>query len=369
MSNDIAIIIGGGVVGLNIALELLARHFFKEIYLLEKEKFLGEHTSTRNSEVIHAGFAYDKGSQKARLCVEGNSLTFELAAKLGVNYRQKGKWIVAHNKQEAEGLHLLIDNARACGAKGIDIVDVAKFEEMFPSLARPSLCAFTPSSGIIDVSGYMRALEIMLRSQGNVELIYPCKVFGFDTSKNIVITDRGEMPYDLVINAAGLCADEVYHMTGGGRNFEIRPYKGEYYTWKGLRIDALIYPVSKRFLMKGDATKISSMGVHLHRSVTGEPYIGPTDIFIKGQAKEDYSITTTPEKIIEQVSPLLKVAPNKNDITPAFAGNRPKLFEDGRAIGDFVIFRDDAFIHLLGIESPGLTAAPAIAKYVADLCR
>ena len=196
-------IVGGGVVGLNIALTLSQRTG-DEIFLFEKEKFLGHHTSTRNSEVIHAGFAYPPDSLKARLCVEGNKLTYELLAKLGVANKKCGKWIVACDKKEAEALHEVKKNADVCGVEGFEIKSVAELLSAEPSLQNIEACAFSAVSGIMDASAYIRALEIELSRRSNVNLLYPCKVTGIETIQKLLQTDRGDMPFDLLINAAGL---------------------------------------------------------------------------------------------------------------------------------------------------------------------
>lgn len=364
--NKTIIIIGGGIVGLNIAYHLALQKKY-EIFLLEREEYLGHHTSTRNSEVIHAGFAYEPNSLKAKLCVEGNRLTFELLDKLQVVYKREGKWIIARDDRESLALEALMENAKECNVPGMRFVKPDDVAFQIPEIVAPKSVVYSETSGIIDCAGYIRALEVVLSNMEKVEVVYPCAVQGVDTKRGIVSTERGEINFDVLINSAGLFADEVYKMAGGNRNFEIRPYKGEYYTWRKGKIDGLVYPVSHRFLNVGDATKVSSMGVHLHRNVAGELFIGPTEVPLPKTSKTDYSITTTATEIIEQVSWLLKTPPSPDDIEQGFAGNRPKLFEDGKPIGDFKIFKDENVVHLLGVESPGLTSATAIARYISLL--
>ena len=175
------------------------------------------------------------------------------------------------------------------------------------------------------------------------------------------------MNYDLLVNAAGLFADEIYRMAGGQRPFEIRPFKGEYCTWRRGELQGLLYPVPHRFLCDGDDAKISSMGIHAHRSVAGELFVGPTEVALSPDEKTDYSISTPKEVFAAALSALVEEPPAADELAPAFAGNRPKLFESGRPRGDFEIFRDGDVVHLMGIESPGLTSAPAIARLVCGL--
>lgn len=358
---------GGGVVGLNIALRLAASRSSDDIFVLEREAFLGHHTSTRNSEVIHAGFAYPPGSQKARLCVEGNRLTYELLKDLGVPVRGDGKWIVAHAEEEAAAVEALLSNARACGVPGMSRKSPDEAIRAVPILRRPHAVAFSATSGIMDAAGYVRAMDVALSKRERVRVVYPCTVEGIDPLRGVVSTSRGEMPFDLLVNAAGLFADEVYRMAGGRRAFEIRPFKGEYYLWSKGKVDGLVYPVPHSFLAAGDPTRVSSMGIHAHRSVAGDLYVGPSQVEGAVSAKTDYAIRTPPAVFAEAMATMFREPPRADELAPAFAGNRPKLFEGGRPCGDFEIFREGEAVHLLGIESPGLTAAPAIARYVLSI--
>lgn len=361
-------IVGGGIIGLNIALYLAETRKGGDIFLFEREKYLGHHTSTRNSEVIHGGFAYPPGSLKARLCVEGNRMTYALLDRLRVKYLREGKWIIARDERECLALKNLMANAAECKVPGMRDADPKEVVKNVPEAAYAIAAAFSESSGIMDAAGYIKAIEIKLSGLGNVNILYPCELLKIVTAKKVVSTSRGEMEFDILINSAGLFADDVYKMAGGRRAFEIRPCKGEYYTWRKGTINGLVYPVAHRFLSEGDAAKVSSMGVHLHRSVAGDLFIGPTEEMLPPSEKINYSINISAEKISELVSPLLNSPPNPKELEQAFAGNRPKLFENGKPFGDFMIFRDGDIVHLLGMESPGLTSAPAVAKYVVENC-
>lgn len=363
-------IIGGGVVGLNIAYSLCESPVAKnsEIYLFETEPFLGHHTSTRNSEVIHAGFAYPPGTLKAQLCIEGNRKTYELLNKLGVPCKRCGKWIIAQNDEELSALENITANAKACGAAEMNFSSTKDALKAEPALYNICGALFSPQSGILDAAEYIKALEISLANKENISLIYPCKVTGISSSQ--IETTRGTMEFDIVINAAGLFADEIYKLSGGKRSFQIVPFKGEYYTWKKGYVNGLIYPVPRKFLTKDkdDPTKTGNFGIHLHRSINGDTLVGPSLIKIGTAKKTDYSIETPAEVFAEFVSPFIRDI-RANDLTPFQAGNRPKLFEDGKPVADFQIFREENIIHLLGIESPGLTAAPAIAGYVVGMVK
>lgn len=361
------VIIGGGVVGLDCALKLASKRQHDDVFVLEAEGYLGTHTSTRNSEVIHAGFAYPPYSLKSALCLEGNRLTCELLPDLGVPCRQCGKWIVAMNEEEERGLSLMLANAAECGVPGLIAVSPKKVSGGMPWLKTVRAAVFSETSGIMDTSEYIAALDRRLSQFPNCKVLKKCRVEGIDTARQILQTTRGEMEFDIVVNSAGLFADDVYRMAGGRRNFEIRPFKGEYYVWRKGPIEGLIYPVPDRFLKKGDATLVSSMGIHLHRSISGDRYVGPSQVELPKDRKTDYKIETPPQVFAESAAHYLKVAPKPSELEPSQAGNRPKLFEDGRPMGDFVILKEGPVIHLLGIESPGLTAAPAIARKVSEM--
>ncbi len=363
----VIVIVGGGVVGLNCALALAQNRKKDDIYILEAEDHLGEHASTRNSEVIHAGFAYPKNSLKSELCVEGNRLTYELLQKLGVPNRRPGKWIVAFTEEEEKGLGSVFSNASECGVSGLLPVRPKDVADAMPWLNSVRAAVFSETSGILDASEYIAALDRHISNFSNCQILKWCRLQSIDIKKNSIDTARGPMQFDLLINSAGLFADEIYRMAGGRRNFEIRPFKGEYYIWRKGPIEGLVYPVPDRFMKAGDATLISSMGIHLHRSISGDRCIGPTQIEMPKEKKTDYKIETGPEIFASAVARYLKTGPAVSELEPSQAGNRAKLFEDGKAAGDFVILKEGPVIHLLGIESPGLTAAPAIARKVTSM--
>ncbi|MBI4212170.1 MAG: FAD-dependent oxidoreductase [Deltaproteobacteria bacterium] len=363
------VIIGGGIVGLSIARELAETNRGDEIFLLEQEAFLGHHTTGRNSEVLHAGVAYPPHSLKTKLCVEGNILTYELAERLNIPLKKTGKWILATNDAEAEGLEKLARNVVESGAVPLVPHDPQDAVDDVPELKLSRACMFAPSTGMLDCAGYVQALDRHLAAFENVYVIRECCVKSIDAAKSILHTNRDDIPYDFLINSAGLWADEVYAMAGGQRKFQIIPYRGEYYRWKKATLEHVIYPVPARFVNGGDGSMISSLGIHVHRNYGGEVLLGPSHICGDVACKTDYAITTPPQVFIDAIAPFMKQPPTLDEVEMAYAGNRPKLFEDGKAIGDFVIFKEGNIVHLLGIESPGLTAAPAIGRYVADLLR
>ncbi|MBI2344317.1 MAG: FAD-dependent oxidoreductase [Deltaproteobacteria bacterium] len=365
-------IIGGGVIGLHVAIavaEDMPGH--PDIVVCDQAPFLGDHTSGRNSQVIHAGFAYPIGSLKARLCVEGNPLSYEWLLRLGVTHHRCGKWVVAFHDEELPALAKVLEIGEACGAAGLREVSAADVAAAEPACHRFAGAVFSGTSGMMDAAGYLRALERYLTAQENCHLLYPCAVTAIDPVRHVVETTRGAMEYSLLINCAGLWADDIYAMTGGTRRLRIKPFKGEYYIWKDGRVASMIYPVPRRYLpgREHDKRLVSSMGVHLHRDTGGQLFVGPTQIELDWDQKTDYAVTTPREAFVEQASHYAPVM-HPASFEMAYAGNRPKIYEDGKPLGDFLVFREgDCHLHLLGIDSPGLTAAPAMARYVAQLAR
>lgn len=359
------VVIGGGVVGLHAAIALSGIPNHPEIFLLEKEKVLGDHTSGRNSEVIHAGFAYPIGSNKAKWCVEGNRLTYEWCDRLQVPYKRCGKWLVAFTKEEVPALEGTLKNGVACGVAEMRPATMAELKAKEPTMNHFAGVIFAKTSGMMDAAGYIKALERYFTAQTNCFLINPCSVTGIDPAKKIAETTRGPMEYSVLINCAGLFADEVYKMAGGPHNYRIKPFKGEYMIWRKGTIQEVVYPVPRRFLPGGDKDKrlVSSMGIHLHRGVGGDLYVGPTQVELDWSQKLDYTIVTPPEEFVRQANQYVPgVKPE--DLTPAYAGNRPKLYIGGEPYGDFRITVEENRIHVLGTDSPGLTAAPAIGQAV-----
>jgi L-2-hydroxyglutarate oxidase LhgO len=326
------------------------------------------HTSGRNSEVIHAGFAYPVGSLKARLCVEGNALTYEWLERLNVPHTRDGKWIVALENDDLPGLAEVLEVGRACGVPWLREASTAELARSEPGCRVFPGALHSGSSGIMDTAEYVHALERYFSAQEDCYFLAPCAVTGVDPAKRVVTTTRGDMEYQVLVNAAGLWADDVYRMAGGTRGFRIKPFKGEYYSWRRGPVRSMVYSVPRRYLPGSakDAHQVSFMGIHVHRAVSGEVFVGPTQVELGWKQKGDYRMTTPGEEFRGAAARFCEV-PDPEALSPAYAGNRPKLYEDGRPLGDFHILWEGPHLHLLGIESPGLTAAPALGGYVARL--
>ncbi|MBI1910214.1 MAG: NAD(P)/FAD-dependent oxidoreductase [Deltaproteobacteria bacterium] len=339
------VIIGAGIVGLHIARVLNEKG--DEVYVLDQEKFLAEHTSGRNSGVIHSGVFYKTGSFKEKVCIEGNRLTYEWLEKLRVTYHPCGKWVVPEEGQENELepffekiRQLPIPQPRLCSA------DEVKKEEPFLRRTRAIL---VPSTGVLDAAGYVKALAVYLKNKG-VEIINPCKLL--EVKDQSLQTTRGEIPFDLAINSAGLFADEIAEQAGL-KGYEIRPCRGDYYAVSKNPVKRPVYHLP----YKG----AHGLGIHLTPTIDNQLLLGPNAFFIEG--KTDYQHKTAPESFEKAVRYYLPEW-DPPPLQPAYSGNRPKLFHYGEPLTEFTIVKEKTWVHLLGIESPGLTSAPALANEV-----
>ncbi len=344
------VVIGGGIIGCHVAYRMAKEG--KEVFLLEKEKALGEHTSTRNSGVIHGGIYYPQGSLKARLCVRGRHLTYEFLRNNAIPHWKCGKIIVALVPSELMALEDLKKRGEENGVENLRLIDKTEAQSMEPRV-KCLAALHSPETGILDMATYMRGIEKILKGLG-VSIVKQCRVLGID-DRNILTTSRGKMEAEMIINAAGLYSDSIAKMCGL-EGYEIFPYKGDYFNTTEEVIRGLVYPVPD---------SPYSLGIHLTRTLGQETLIGPSAL--KGLDKEDYEIKTSREEFERGA---LAMVPDFNihRIYPGYSGNRPKLFYRGELQTDFLILKqENGRIHLLGMESPGLTAAPAIAEYVGKM--
>ena len=365
------LIIGGGVVGCAIA-EALSRQW-QDIFLVEQFPRLGMSTSTRNSGVIHSGIYYPKNSWKARHCVEGNRLTKEFCAKHNVPFRDTGKLVVAKSKEEEPQLHALLKKGQENGVECLQLIDAAAIRQREPHV-RGYAALHVPSTAICSAEQLVHAYARLAEQQG-ANLLTHAKVEALEPQKRTVrvtirVGDEDQSETECVearcvINAAGLYADEIARLLGP-RPWTIYPVRGEYCEIHGPQaqlVSNLVYP-----LPHADGL---SLGLHFTKTLWDTLLLGPTAKYVDGKDNYERGRMTIPE-FAEDVKHMVPEI-EESDLQLAYTGLRPKLVPPtDKGIADFVIEPDREFpqvIQLVGIESPGLTAAPAIANHVAFLVR
>jgi glycerol-3-phosphate dehydrogenase len=366
-----ALIVGGGVVGCAVA-EALSRRW-QDIFLVEQFPKLGMSTSSRNSGVIHSGIYYPKNSWKARHCLEGNRLTKEFCARHNVAHRTTGKLVVAKSRDEEPQLHALLKKGQENGVEGLHLLNSSEIRAREPHV-HGSSALHVPSTAICSAEELVHAYARLSEQQG-ANLLTHAKVVALEPSKDLVrvtlrIGDEDKSEVETiearcVINAAGLYADEVARLLGP-RPWTIYPVRGEYCEVRGPHAElvrSLVYPLPH--------TDGLSLGLHFTKTLWGTLLLGPTAKYV--DAKDDYERDRL--TIPEFASDVKDMVPEieEGDLQLAYSGLRPKLVPPtDKGIADFVIEPDHEFpqvIQLVGIESPGLTAAPAIAAHVAQLAK
>jgi L-2-hydroxyglutarate oxidase LhgO len=373
------VIIGGGVVGCAVAYELASR--WPDVFLLERAPKVGMGASTRNSGVNHSGIYYEHGSLKARLCVEGNYLTREFCSKHGVPYRQTGKLVVAANPGEINKLEALAARGRMNGVEGLELIDRAAIHAREPHIAGAA-ALYVPSAGIISAEDLVKTYARLAIDRGAHILTHAratslnARSSAIEVGVEMAASEQGSavsteiVEANCVVNCAGLYADEVAAMLGFTRH-HIYPVRGEYAELIRARVNlvnGLVYPLPHPAGM--------SLGVHLTRTVWDTVLVGPTARYV--EEKDDYERNRISlDEFAESAKALLPEIKTE-DLRLGYSGLRAKLVPPREPFGtepadgpsDFVITHDPsvaAAIHLIGIESPGLTSALAIARYVSRM--
>ena len=362
------LVVGAGVVGLAVAAHLQGAG--REVVILERHDRIAAETSSRNSQVIHAGIYYPEGSLKARLCVEGRELVYERCQRLSIPHRETGKLIVATTRDECAALEELGERARRNGAPGIRWLTAAEVEAREPCV-RAEAAILSPRSGIVDshalclsflaeaeAAGAALVLGSELRGARPVASGYEVEAIDADGGLSRIRCSS-------VVNAGGLSADRVAELAGldvDSLGLRQSPCKGDYFALAPgapLRINGLVYP----------APSGPGLGIHVTLDLGGRLRLGPDAEYVAAPRYDvDAGKATGFAEAAGRYLPGLRAA----WLSPDGAGVRPKLAGPGEPVRDFEVREESGhglpgWINLVGIESPGLTAAPAIARRVGGL--
>ncbi len=360
-------IIGAGVVGLAIAEKL--SHLKKEIILLERNSTFGQEISSRNSEVIHGGIYYPTTYLKTKLCVEGNQRLYELSEKNSIPYKKVGKLIISNTDEETEKIHTLFNQAKANSVKGLSLLTKSKIKDIEPYI-NAQYALYSQETGIIDTHQLMKYYETNAEKQG-VIIAYNCNVLNIEKDDVFTISakdaDNEEVTIksEIVINCAGLNSDKIAQMAGVDINkerYKIYPCKGEYFSISNRhknKCKHLVYP----------APTPISLGIHTVIDLNESLKLGPSAFYIDNI---DYDINTSHKIEFYQMAKTYLPFLEPDDLSPNMSGISRKLQGPNEDLRDFIIREESdlnlpGLINLLGIESPGLTSAPAIAEYVKNL--
>jgi L-2-hydroxyglutarate oxidase len=389
---DIAIV-GGGILGLAVARELMRRNPRSSLCVLEREAAVGTHQSGHSSGVIHAGLYYEPGSLKAHLCVQGARELYEYCAERGIPHARCGKVIVATGPLQLARLQELERRGRANGVTGLRLISPAEIEQLEPH-ARGLAGLHSPNTGVVDFSAVTRAYALDVREAGGLVAV-GCEVSNvLSTRRSLCLIHRsGTTEAGHAIFCTGAWADRLAVAAGSDPDPRIVPFRGAYLRLVAERrhlVRSLIYPVPD--------PSLPFLGVHLSRSVGGEVLIGPTAL-IAG-ARDAYSLRrvryndvldtlawpgtwrmlsrwwrtgVTELRYAAMRSALVRAAAryvpelDLRDVEPSFAGVRAQaLGRNGRLIDDFVFSATPRALHVRNAPSPGATASLAIARHVAD---
>lgn len=389
---DVAVI-GGGILGLAVARELLGRRPGATLCVLEREQALAAHQSGHNSGVIHAGIYYAPGSLKAKLCVEGAAELYRHCAEQGIPVEQCGKLIIARDRSELAGLNELHRRASANGVGGLRMLRGDEIAEIEPH-ATGFAALHSPMTGIVDFGAVARSYARQVQEAGGV-LLTGCEVHKAVDGKASVLIEHagGTTEARYAIFCAGAWSDRLAVASGAAADPRIVPFRGAYLRLRASRSDlvrGLIYPVPD--------PRLPFLGVHLTRTIAGEVLVGPTALL--AGARDAYRLRRLRARdLIETASwpgswrmlakwwataaselwqaidsrAIVRAAAgyvpgiSPADVEPAFAGIRAQaLGRDGALVDDFVFSRTPWTLHVRNAPSPGATSSLAIARHVVD---
>lgn len=388
------VVIGGGIVGLATAWQLLEKHPELELSVLEKEDDIAQHQTSHNSGVIHSGIYYKPGSLKASNCRKGYHLLLEFCREQGIRHEVTGKIIAATTAEQAQRLDGILERGHANGLEGIRKISSEEAREIEPHV-HCSAALWVPQTGIIDFAEVARCYRGLIEQKG-ARIITGARVTGIHkeaSGRHRILSTHAEYAADITVNCAGLYADKIARMTAPDFRGQIIPFRGEYYNFRPEAenmVRNLIYPVPN--------PNFPFLGVHFTRMIQGGIEAGPNAVL--AFAREGYTNTTVHwgelwqsvafpglRKVVRKywrnaademqrsfskkafVRSLQALLPNlKGDqLEKGRAGVRAQLcMPDGALTDDFLLLEQPGIVHVVNAPSPAATASLAIGAYVAE---
>lgn len=384
------LIIGGGIVGLTLARELLQKGA-ENILIIEKESQLGMHASGRNSGVLHAGIYYPPDTLKAQLCLKGNLLLQDYCREKNLNLLHTGKVVVARNEKEIPMVETLYHRALQNGAK-VDLIDENQLSKIEPNARTCQKALYSHYTTLVNNKQILESFYDDLKKSGKVSIQFDT-AFVKPIDDFTIATTKDQIGYKQLINVAGAFADKVAHAFGTGKSYYLIPFKGIYKKLikeKSYLVNGNIYPVPD--------LQNPFLGVHFTRNLSGDVYIGPTAIpafgrenygFLQGMDREAFKILAHQTKLFFINPKFRRVALEepkkylasyfyndakklvkelqKNWIVPTQkVGIRPQLIniDTKELMMDFLIEKENHTLHILNAISPAFTSSIAFAKYI-----
>ena len=367
------VVIGAGVVGLACLADLSGKGYHS--LMLERNERIGMETSSRNSEVIHAGMYYPKGSLKAQLCLEGNKMLYDFCLLNNIPHSRIGKYIIAPSADDLPALEAIYRRARENGVNGLQRADIDEMRSIEPNVKYVA-ALFSADTGIIDSHSFMECLKFK-SEQNNADFALKHTVTAIESIAGgylvtVELPDSRQFTISTarIVNSAGLQSDIIAELAGidiDQANYRLKYCKGHYFRIapaKSNIANHLIYPAVNPAGMTG-------IGIHITKELSGGAKLGPDTLYLSDR-ETDYSIDESYKNKFYTAASKYLEGLKIEDISPDQTGIRPKLQGKGENVRDFVIAEESSkglpnFVNLIGIESPGLTASLAIADKVSKM--
>ena len=386
------VIIGAGIIGCALANELSERFDIK-IAIIEKESSVGHHASSRNSGVIHSGFYYKPNSLKARLCVEGNQQLYQYCERKNIPIKRTGTLVVGKANVERENLEFLLERSKNNNVQDVRIINKQELMKVEP-YSTGKFALYSPMGSIVDSKGLVQSIGHDAKENG-VDILLNQKVRNINRKTNgiIINTVTKTVSTKFLINCAGVYADNIARMMGLELNYQIIPFRGEYFELpknKSHMVNSMIYPVPD--------PNLPFLGIHLTKTIDGRVIVGPNAVLAPGKeayrnldvnvnelgkilsykgfwrmlinnrkrVEEEFIQSLMKTKLLDKVRDLV---PNieLNELIRSYSGIRAQLVDDnGELVDDLVVKEHDDSIHILNAVSPGMTCSIPFANYVVD---